>query len=135
MDNLSKVQRSYTMSRIRSKDTVPEIRLRQLLHRRGYRFRLNRKDLPGKPDIVFCARKKVIFVHGCFWHQHNGCDECRVPDSRREYWEAKLTRNKERDADTLKSLKALGWDIEVVWECELKDHVLLMARIDRFLAG
>lgn len=99
MDNLSKVQRSYTMSRIRSKDTVPEIRLRQLLHRRGYRFRLNRKDLPGKPDIVFCVRKKVIFVHGCFWHQHNGCDECRVPDSRREYWEAKLTRNKERDAD------------------------------------
>ena len=99
MDNLSKVQRSYTMSRIRWKDTSPEIRLRQLLHHRGYRFRLHPKDLPGKPDIVFRGRKKVIFVHGCFWHQHDGCDECRIPGSRRDYWETKFARNRERDAE------------------------------------
>lgn len=135
MDNLSVLQRSYTMSQIKGKDTAPEIRLRQLLHHRGYRFRLHRKDLPGKPDIVFSGRKKVIFVHGCFWHQHKGCDECRVPGSRRDYWKAKLEKNKKRDTDAQRALRALGWSVEIVWECELNDHPLLMARMDRFLAG
>jgi DNA mismatch endonuclease (patch repair protein) len=119
MDKLSAERRSANMARIRSKDTKPEVLLRRLLHAEGYRFRLHRKDLPGKPDLVFPSRKKAIFVHGCFWHQHPGCREGRVPGSRREYWEPKLARNQQRDTAALIALKALGWDVLTVWECEL----------------
>src|ERR1700761_3512616 len=96
-DHLSPERRSKKMSRISSKDTKPELVVRRLLHGLGYRYRLHRKDLPGKPDLVFTKRKKVIFVHGCFWHQHSECREGRIPGSRLDYWEAKLKRNVERD--------------------------------------
>jgi DNA mismatch endonuclease (patch repair protein) len=121
------------MRQIRSKDTAPELVLRQLLHRKGYRFRLHRKDLPGKPDLVFPSRKKVIFVHGCFWHQHPGCREGRVPGSRQSYWEPKLRRNQERDAAAQIQLENEGWQYLVLWECELKDRVRMLAAVERFL--
>jgi DNA mismatch endonuclease, patch repair protein len=128
MDKLNAEQRSANMRRIRSGDTAPEKVLRQLLHRLGYRFRLHRKDLPGNPDLVFPARRKVIFVHGCFWHLHQECREGRIPQSRREYWEPKLLRNRERDARAIAELTRSGWLVFVVWECELSknpSHVLL----------
>lgn len=121
MDKLSVERRSANMRQIKSKDTSPELLLRRMLHRLGYRFRIHRKDLPGKPDIVFPSRRKVIFVHGCFWHQHPGCREGRVPGSRREYWEPKLARNQQRDSAAQTALKEQGWDYLLVWECELKD--------------
>lgn len=112
-------RRSENMRRITSKNTKPEIILRSLLHRRGYRFRIHRKDLPGNPDIVFPARRKAIFVHGCFWHQHPNCREGRIPGSRQEYWKPKLAKNVSRDAAALVKLTELGWHTTVVWECEL----------------
>src|SRR5215475_2236185 len=122
MENAIKSQqRSANMRAIRAKDTAPERSIRSMVYRLGYRFRLHRKDLPGKPDMVFPARRKVIFVHGCFWHQHPGCREGRVPGSRREYWEPKLKRNQERDASAQSGLKQIGWQCLVLWECELKD--------------
>ena len=132
-DKLSAERRSANMRRIRSKDTNPEIALRSLIHRLGYRFRLHRKDLPGKPDIVFPSRQKVIFVHGCFWHQHPGCREGRMPGSRREYWEPKLRRNQERDAASQASLTGQGWRCLTVWECELKDAAAVRKTVKRFL--
>src|SRR5271163_4386487 len=119
VDKLSAERRSANMRKIRSKNTAPELILRSLVHRLGYRFRLHRKDLPGKPDLVFPARRKVIFVHGCFWHQHPGCREGRVPGSRRDYWEPKLLRNQQRDATAKTALEERGWDVLTVWECEL----------------
>ena len=118
MDKLDPQRRSENMRRIRSKNTKPEVILRSLLHRRGYRFRVHVKELPGKPDIVFHSRRKAIFVHGCFWHQHSGCREGRIPGLRREYWVPKLARNVKRDAAAIRSLKAQGWDVLTVWECE-----------------
>lgn len=133
MDKLSAERRSANMARIRSKDTNPEVTLRKLIHGLGYRFRLHRKDLPGKPDLVFPSRKKVIFVHGCFWHQHSGCREGRVPGSRLEYWGPKLKRNQERDAAAQVALKEQGWRSLVVWECGLKDTAAALKRVKRFL--
>lgn len=133
MDRLSRERRSANMRRIRSKDTAPELFLRRLLHRAGYRFRIHRKDLPGKPDLVFTQRKKVIFVHGCFWHQHPGCREGRVPSSRAEYWEPKLQRNKQRDSATVDALRAIGWKSLVIWECELKNAAAVVRRAKRYL--
>lgn len=106
------------MSKIRSEDTKPEVLLRSLLHKAGYRFRLHRKDLPGKPDIVFPGLRKVIFVHGCFWHQHPGCREGRLPGSRQNYWRPKLERNTQRDEIAMRELRKEGWDVIVIWECE-----------------
>jgi DNA mismatch endonuclease (patch repair protein) len=133
MDKLSPERRSANMARIRSKDTNPELLLRKLIHGLGYRFRLHRKDLPGKPDLVFTSRKKVIFVHGCFWHQHSGCREGRVPGSRADYWQPKLQRNQERDTAAQLALKEQGWRFLVVWECELKDVAAALTRVQRFL--
>src|SRR6266853_6686992 len=107
--------RRRTMQAVKSKDTAPELLVRSLAHRLGYRFRLHRKDLPGKPDLVFPGRRKVIFVHGCFWHQHKGCREGRLPGTRREYWEPKLVRNQERDAQSEAALKSLGWAVLTLW--------------------
>lgn len=121
------------MARIRSKDTSPELALRRLIHRLGYRFRLHRKDLPGKPDLVFPSRRKVIFVHGCFWHQHPQCREGRVPGSRPEYWGPKLRRNQERDADAQARLQAEGWKYLVVWECDLKNIGAAEQKVRKFL--
>jgi DNA mismatch endonuclease (patch repair protein) len=99
----------------------------------GFRFRLHRKDLPGKPDLVFPRLHKVIFVHGCFWHQHSGCREGRVPASRKEYWGPKLERNQERDQENLTRLHSLGWDACVIWECETAGGANLKQLLERFL--
>jgi DNA mismatch endonuclease (patch repair protein) len=125
--------RSENMRRIKAKDTSPEVAIRQVVHRLGYRFRLHRKDLPGKPDLVFPARRKVIFVHGCFWHQHTGCREGHKPKSNEGYWAPKLARNQERDKQNLERLKEAGWDVLVIWECETGDKEMVAVRIKDFL--
>lgn len=135
MDKLSPARRSHNMSRIRSKNTVPELVVRRTAHALGYRFRLHRKDLPGKPDLVFPRLRAVIFVQGCFWHLHEGCREGRIPGSRREYWEPKLTRNVDRDRAAQGRLTALGWSVLTVWECEVKDAEALRGRLADFLSG
>ncbi|MCH8540848.1 MAG: DNA mismatch endonuclease Vsr [Opitutales bacterium] len=122
-DIVSEAQRSYNMSRIRSKDTKPEILVRSMLHRLGYRFTVNgpkNKKLPGKPDIVLPKYKTVIFVHGCFWHGHDGCKHFRYPKTRTEWWRAKIEGNIARDKDRIDQLEELGWKVLVIWECELK---------------
>jgi len=134
VDSISRALRSEIMSRVMSKNTRPEMLVRRMLHKAGYRYRLHRGDLPGKPDLVFVARKKVIFVHGCFWHMHEGCAQARVPKSRVEFWTAKLRSNRERDARNLVELSRLGWQTLVVWECELRRPELLV-KIQRFLDG
>lgn len=111
------------MRAIKGKGTKPEMTVRRMLHAMGYRYRLHCRDLPGTPDIVFPGRRKVVCVHGCFWHQHDaeGCRGARVPKARRDYWGPKLDRNRERDARSVAELTRLGWDVLVVWECWLKD--------------
>jgi len=109
------------MSRIRSKDTKPEIIIRSLLHKMGYRFRLHRKDLPGKPDIVLPKYKTVVFVHGCFWHRHRGCKRCTTPTSNQSYWLKKLNRNIEKDKLHKMQLRKSNWKVLVIWECETKN--------------
>ena len=119
-DNLAPESRSRLMSRIRRQNTGPEVRVRSVLHRLGYRFRLHRRDLPGTPDIVMPGKHVVIFVHGCFWHGHK-CRAGRQPKSRLSYWGPKIEANRLRDARKTRELKALGWKVVQVWECELKD--------------
>lgn len=124
------------MRQIRSKDTAPELALRRIVYQMGYRFRLHRKDLPGKPDLVFPGRKKVVFLHGCFWHQHQGCRDGRVPGTRQDYWKPKLARNQERDVLARTALKALGWDVLILWECDLsKKAPVIAAQLTRFLGA
>lgn len=127
--------RSRTMRAVHSKNTTPELTLRRLLHRAGYRFRLHRKDLPGSPDLVFPGRRAVVFVHGCFWHGHKCKRGARAPKSNVDYWSAKITRNIARDARSLEALQAAGWRAAIVWECELKDAQAVLARIAVFLEG
>ena len=129
----SRSLRRRTMQAVRSKNTAPEMYVRRLLHRRGYRYSLHREDLPGRPDIVFSSRRKVIFVHGCFWHGHNCRRGHRVPKSNTEYWTAKIARNRSRDIKTRKKLRTAGWSVLVLWECWLRDDVKTMARLERFL--
>lgn len=117
-DTHTPVQRSANMARIRGSDTEPELRVRRLIHRFGYRYRCHGRDLPGKPDIVFSKRRKAIFVHGCFWHQHEGCPSAVRPKSNQDYWVPKLSRNVARDADALLKLTDQGWEVLTVWECE-----------------
>lgn len=120
------------MAAVRSKDTQPEMIIRRLVYSMGYRYRLHRADLPGKPDIVFGPRKKVVFVHGCFWHQH-GCKGSHLPKSNTDYWEPKLKRNVERDAENFQLLTMKGWSVLVIWECELKDIRQVENKILNFL--
>lgn len=127
------ISRSENMRRIRSKDTAPEMIVRRLVHRMGYRFRLHRKDIAGKPDLAFPARRKVIFIHGCFWHQHPGCREGRPPKSNVDYWIPKLERNRQRDNVAHEQLAASGWDALVIWECETRESRTLMMTLRRFL--
>jgi DNA mismatch endonuclease (patch repair protein) len=127
------LDRSENMRRIRSKDTAPELAVRRLVYSLGYRYRLHRADLPGKPDLVFSGQRKVIFVHGCFWHQHNRCKIARLPRSNEDYWLPKLARNKARDAKHKRTLRALGWKFLIIWECTTKDHERLTQRIATFL--
>jgi DNA mismatch endonuclease Vsr len=130
VDTLKKEERSARMARIRGKDTKPEMVVRQTLHRLGYRYRLHRMDLPGRPDIVFPARKLVLFVHGCFWHAHRGCAIANLPKSRREFWSAKFSRNKERDQRNETLLTQAGWRVMTVWECETKNLPVLERLLD-----
>src|SRR5580698_7634203 len=133
MDKLSSEQRSANMRQIRSENTAPELLLRKMLHRLGYRFRVHRKDLPGCPDLVFPSRRKVVFVHGCFWHGHEGCAVANMPKSRSDFWAEKFKRNQVRDAKNNKALKKDGWRVLTVWECETKGVAALMSRLARFL--
>jgi DNA mismatch endonuclease, patch repair protein len=135
VDNLSVAERSERMARIRSKHTKPEMLVRQSLHALGIRYRLHRKDLPGSPDLVFASRKKVVFVHGCFWHAHARCSLSNMPKSRKAYWRAKFDRNKQRDRSNRRLLKRRGWQVLVVWECETKDIVALAGRVASWLAA
>ncbi|HLJ54410.1 MAG TPA: very short patch repair endonuclease, partial [Chthonomonadaceae bacterium] len=118
-DNLDPGLRRYTMSRVRDRNTTTEMFVRSLLHRMGYRFRLHRRDLPGKPDIVLPKYKTAIFVHGCFWHQHPGCRKAVIPAANRAYWSAKLARNVARDARVRAELQLAGWKMVIVWGCEV----------------
>lgn len=119
-DFLTSAERSELMSRIRGKDTSPEQAVRRLVHSLGYRFRLHRRDLPGTPDLVFPSRRKAIFVHGCFWHRHEGCKRASLPSSNTDYWVEKFRRNTARDVAAIASLSDLGWASLIVWQCELK---------------
>jgi len=125
--------RHMIMSRVKSKDTKPELRVRKLLHALGYRFRLHLRGLPGTPDIVLPRWKSVIFVHGCFWHVHEGCKRATTPQSNKDYWEAKLEGNKKRDAENIKKLQSMGYRSLIVWECEIKDVEQLAAKLTAFL--
>jgi len=129
MDSLSSEKRSFNMSRIRSRDTKPEIIVRSLLHFKGYRFRLHRKDLPGNPDIVLPRYNKIILVHGCFWHRHSGCRFAYVPKSRVDFWQKKFKNNVRRDEEVKRALIELGWEVHVIWECETKSESNLKKRI------
>lgn len=132
-DVLTKAQRSRNMAAIRSKNTKPEMLVRRILHRAGYRFRLHRTDIPGKPDLVFRGRRKLIFIHGCFWHSHN-CRFGRVtPKSNSHFWSTKRAATITRDAATHARLTNAGWDVLTVWECELLDVTPLLKRFRRFL--
>ena len=123
------------MSRVRSGDTKPELNARRAAHRLGFRFRLHRRDLPGKPDMVFPRLKKVVLVHGCFWHQHEGCSGGRIPKSRPEFWEPKLHRNVERDGEVHLALEKLGWDVIVLWECEARTVDAASKKLGPLLGG
>jgi len=133
VDVLTKKQRSYNMSRIHCKNTSPEMIVRSIVHRLGYRYSLHRSDLPGKPDLVLVKHKKIIFVHGCYWHRHN-CRFGRVmPSTRRKFWQRKLDGNRGRDKKNISALKKLGWKVLVVWECQLKNQKKITNKIIHFL--
>ena len=133
--HLTAAKRSQHMRKIRKTDTKPELQVRRVAHRLGYRFRLHRRDLPGTPDLVFPRLRKAIFVNGCFWHQHTGCPLARLPKSRQEYWLPKLKRNQERDKAANSDLEQRGWSVEVIWECETNDKYALANKIACFLAS
>ena len=132
IDTLTPDQRSRLMSRIRSRDTTPELVVRSMLHRMGYRFRLHRKDLPGKPDVVLPRHRKVVLVHGCFWHGH-GCKLGPVPKSNQGYWSPKIAGNRARDARNALALAELGWQVLELWECEIRDLKGTERRIKEFM--
>jgi DNA mismatch endonuclease (patch repair protein) len=136
MDSLKRKERSRNMAAIRSTGTKPEMMVRSLVHRMGYRYRLHAGDLPGKPDLVFRPRRKIIFVHGCFWHQHpeHACKDARMPKSNKRYWKPKLDRNVSRDAANTATLRKAGWRVLVIWECEVERcGAALERRIRKFL--
>jgi DNA mismatch endonuclease, patch repair protein len=136
-DTLSPMARSLLMQSIHSKDTGPELVVRRMIHAMGIRYALHRRDLPGCPDLVLAPRRKVIFVHGCFWHSHTSsrCRLARLPKSRRDYWLPKLASNRKRDEKVKRALRKLGWKILVVWECQLRDKEQLKNKLWRFLEG
>lgn len=135
MDNLSPTERSAQMARVRAKGSRPEMAVRRLVHALGYRFRLHRRDLPGTPDLVLPRHRKVIFVHGCFWHRHSdpACKLARLPKSNVEFWTDKLERNRTRDVEQQERLTALGWQNLVVWECELRQTEQVVNKVRAFL--
>ena len=132
-DVFSEKKRSWIMSRVKGKDTSPERAVRSLVHDLGYRFRLHRKDLPGCPDIVLPRHRKIVFVHGCFWHGHKGCARSARPTSNTRFWNAKIDSNVQRDRRNIRALRRRGWSVLVVWTCELRDPEKLERRLRRFL--
>jgi len=132
-DHIDPVKRSLNMAAIRSLGTKPEVAVRSLVKKLGYRFGTNIAKLPGKPDLVFARRRKVIFVHGCFWHRHRGCARATMPSTRTEFWESKLSSNVKRDRRIQRELKTLGWQVLIAWQCELKKPESLMERLNEFL--
>ena len=137
VDTLTPAERSKRMGLIRGKDTKPEIAVRKLIHGIGYRYRLHEKKLPGKPDLVFASRRKVIFVHGCFWHRHPDpkCKLARMPKSRLDFWRTKLEHNRGRDSRNQARLRQLGWEYLVVWECQLRNLAAVSNQAKMFLEG
>jgi DNA mismatch endonuclease (patch repair protein) len=133
VDIVDPARRSAMMAAIRGKDTAPEIRVRRAAHALGHRFRIHRADLPGRPDLVFPGRHKVLFVHGCYWHRHEGCRYAMMPKSNTEFWSTKFEKNKARDERVMTELVDLGWDPFVVWECETRDAKVLRERIASIL--
>ena len=136
-DRISEERRSYNMRQIKSSNTAVELSVRSMLHRMGYRYRLHDRGLPGTPDVIFSRKRKVIFVHGCFWHQHPNpeCSDARLPKSKQEYWVPKLSRTRDRDSVNQTKLSEKGWEHLVVWECELKDQERLRSRLVGFLGS
>lgn len=132
-DRLSPAKRSENMRRIKGQDTKPEMIVRRFVHSMGYRYRLHAPDLPGKPDLVFPKLRKVILVHGCFWHLHKGCREGRIPGSGCDYWVPKLLRNVERDSKNLAAIRKLGWKVLIIWECEIEKNERIDKRLIQFL--
>lgn len=134
-DTLTKIERSIRMGRVKSRDTSPELQVRRMIHRMGFRYRLYVRELPGRPDIVLPRHRKAVFVHGCFWHRHAalGCKLARLPKSRLEFWLPKLESNRRRDQRDMRKLRNAGWQIMVVWECQLRDKERLENRLKRFL--
>ena len=130
VDRLTPERRSWLMSRVRGKGTLPELAVRRMAHALGMRFRLHRADLPGRPDLVFPRHRTVVFVHGCFWHRHEGCRKSTIPKSSVEYWEAKFRRNVERDISSTTELARMGWRVLTIWECETKDSELLRTKLE-----
>ena len=135
IDPLTPEQRKKTMQHVKDKDTGPEMTIRRLVHKMGYRYGLHRKDLPGKPDMVFTSRKKIIFIHGCFWHGHNCKSGRKKPRTNENYWVSKIEKNKKRDVINRKKLKEMGWNILVIWECEINDILKIKNKIEQFLNG
>lgn len=135
MDSLTPERRSWNMSRIKSGNTKPERLVRSLLHRMGYRFRLHRKDLPGRPDIVLPRYRRVVLVHGCYWHRHPGCRLAYTPKSNLEFWQAKFNENVRRDERQNRQLSELGWRVVTVWECETREPAVLAERLGREISG
>lgn len=130
MDRISRDARSRLMARVGPKDTRPELTVRKAIHARGFRYRLHSKKLPGRPDLVFPGKRLVIFVHGCFWHRHQGCRNCSTPRTRPEFWNAKFAANVARDDRVMRELEADGWKVVVIWECETLKPDALAARLD-----
>lgn len=126
-------KRSWIMSRVKGRDTKPEVLVRSFVHRMGYRFRVHRRELPGNPDIVLARHRKVIFVNGCFWHGHKGCSRSRRPTTNENFWNNKLNGNIKRDRLNCRELRRMGWKVLVVWECETKTSELLLGKLERFL--
>ncbi|HKQ51669.1 MAG TPA: very short patch repair endonuclease [Pyrinomonadaceae bacterium] len=133
-DHISPEQRSRNMSRVKGRDTRPEMLVRSIVHRLGYRFRLHGKKLPGRPDVVLTRHRKVIFVHGCFWHGHPGCRRAARPSTNREFWDKKIDGNMARDSANIKALRREGWAVLVVWQCAMKDRERLEEKLSEFLA-
>lgn len=133
-DIVGAAQRSWMMSKVRDRDTAPELAVRSMVHAMGFRFRLHRRDLPGTPDLVLPRHEKVILVNGCFWHQHPGCAKAKRPASRREFWNEKLDANIERDRRNVEKLESLGWEVLVIWECETDDPGTLLAKLEDYLS-
>lgn len=133
MDKLNQDQRSYCMSQIRGKNTKPEMIVRSITYKLGFRYRLHYQKLPGKPDLVFPSRKEVIFVHGCYWHRHTCRKGKSIPATNTEMWMEKLKRNKERDKENRKELRKLGWEVLTIWECQIKNTKKLINRIENYI--